>query len=416
MVEIAITGTGIVSALGTDTAEFHRRMLAGETAIKASPWAGEVEGRDAWQATVEDFNPGDWMDRRIEDGTDLFAQFTLAAAEQAVRQADIGELDPLRTAVVNGTSIGGVRAVMKAQYALDTDGPDAVPRKTQIQIWPNMAAAQIAMRYGLHGPSLTVTTACASSLDAIGTAARLIERGEADVAITGGTEGGISLAGGGRDGNFVPVLFYTGNVYGMEAPSPDPNQAMLPFDVKRSGIVVGEGSGMVVLERAEHARARGAKILGYLRGYGSLADGFHPSSPEPSGIWEARAMELALEDAHMGPGDMDALIAHATGTPKGDTAEIRAINRAHGGRGLPVASIKGHIGHSGASSGAMAIITGLLGMAEDRFTYIANTDEPDPEADFDIVHGQPRAMKHSTLQVNSFGFGGQNASVVLTRT
>jgi 3-oxoacyl-[acyl-carrier-protein] synthase II len=416
MVEIAITGTGIVSSLGTDTAAFHRRMLAGETAIKASPWAGEVAGRDAWQSTVEDFNPGDWMDRRIEEGTDLFAQFTLAAAEQAVRQADLGEMDPLRTAVVNGTSIGGVRAVMKAQYALDTDGADAIPRKTQIQIWPNMAAAQIAMRYGLHGPSLTVTTACASSLDAIGTAARIIERGEADVAITGGTEGGISLAGGGRDGAFVPVLFYTGNVYGMEAPAHDPNKAMLPFDVKRSGIVVGEGAGMVVLERAEHARARGANILGYLRGYGSLADGFHPSSPEPTGIWEARAMELALADADMAAGDVDALIAHATGTPKGDTAEINAINKVHAGCGLPVASIKGHIGHSGASSGAMAIITGLCGMAEDRFTYIANTDEPDPEADFEIVHGQPKQMKYSALQVNSFGFGGQNASVVLTRS
>ena len=423
MPDIAITGAGIVSALGTDTTAFHNRMLAGETAIKASPWAAEVEGRDAWQATVEDFDPADWMDRRIEEGTDLFAQFSLAAAEQALRQAGLagsGNLDPLRTAVVNGTSIGGVRAVMKAQYALDTGGPGAVPRKTQIQIWPNMAAAQIAMRYGLHGPSLTVTTACASSLDAIGTAARLIERGDADVAITGGTEGGISLAGGGRDGDFVPVLFYTGNVYGMEAPSPDPNKAMLPFDVKRSGIVVGEGAAMVVLERAEHARARGAQILGYLRGYGSLADGFHPSSPEPSGIWEARAMELALEDAGMTPGGIDALIAHATGTPKGDTAEIRAINKVHGGkahagRGLPVASIKGHIGHSGASSGAMAMITGLLGMAEDRFTYIANTDEPDPEAEFEIVYGGPKEMKYRSLQVNAFGFGGQNASVVLTR-
>ena len=415
MVEIAITGTGVVSSLGTDSQQFHDRMMAGETSIKASPWAAEVEGRDAWQAVVEDFDPADWMDKRIEDGTDLFAQFTLAAAEQAVRQADIGELDPLRTAVVNGTSIGGVRAVMKAQHALDTNGPDAIPRKTMIQIWPNMAAAQIAMRYGLHGPSLTITTACASSLDAIGTAARIIERGEADVAITGGTEGGISLAGGGRDGDFVPVLFYTSNAYGMEAPSPDPNQAMLPFDVKRSGIVVGEGSGMVVLERAEHARARGAKILGYLRGYGSCADGFHPSSPEPTGVWEARAMALALADSDMAANDIGALIAHATGTPKGDTAEIRAINKVHAGRGLPVASIKGHIGHSGASSGAMAMISGLIGMAEDRFTYIANTDEPDPEADFDIVHGAPRQMKYDSLQVNSFGFGGQNASVVLTR-
>jgi 3-oxoacyl-[acyl-carrier-protein] synthase II len=195
---------------------------------------------------------------------------------------------------------------------------------------------------------------------------------------------------------------------------------MLPFDIKRSGIVTGEGAAVLILERAEHAKARGTHILGYLRGYGSLADGFHPSSPEPSGIWEARAMELALGDADMAAGDIGALIAHATGTPKGDTAEIRAINIVHGGkvhpgRGLPVASIKGHIGHSGASSGAMAIITGLLGMAQDRFIHIANTDEPDPEAEFDIVHGQPREIKYRSLQVNSFGFGGQNASVVLTR-
>lgn len=416
MAEIAITGTGIVSALGTDSAVFHRRMQMGDTAIKASPWAGEVEGREAWQAVVEDFDPADWMDRRIEEGTDLFAQFTLAAADQAVRQAGLGEMDPLRTAVVNGTSIGGVRAVMKAQHALDRDGPAAVPRKTQIQIWPNMAAAQVAMRYRLHGPSLTVTTACASSLDAIGTAARLIERGDADLAIAGGCEGGISLAGGGRDGDFVPVLFHTANAYGMEAPSPDPNRAMLPFDVKRSGIVVGEGAAMLVLERADHARARGANILGYLRGYGSLADGFHPSSPEPTGVWEARAMELALADADLAPGEIDALLAHATGTPKGDTAEIRAINKIHGGRGLPVSGIKGHIGHSGAASGAMAMITGLLGMDEDRFTYIANTDEPDPEADFEIVHGRPKDLPYRCLQVNAFGFGGQNASVVLTRT
>jgi 3-oxoacyl-[acyl-carrier-protein] synthase II len=415
MVEIAITGTGIVSAFGADVTDFHDRMLAAETAIKASPWAGEVEGRDAWQAIVEDFKPSDWMDRRIEEGTDLFAQFGLAAVEQALAQAGISALDPLRTAVVNGTSIGGVRAVMKAQHALDTQGAEAVPRKTQIQIWPNMAAAQIAMRYGLHGPSLTMTTACASSLDAIGTAARLIERGEADVAITGGTEGGISLAGGGRDGDFVPVLFYTGNVYGMEAPSADPNQAMLPFDIKRSGIVVGEGAAMLVLERAQHARARGANILGYLRGYGSLADGFHPSSPEPTGVWEARAMELALGDADMAAGEVDALIAHATGTPKGDTAEIRAINKVHAGRGLPVSSIKGHLGHPGSAAGAMAVITGLMGMQANRFAHIANTDEPDPEADFEVVHGRPKDLAYRSLQVNAFGFGGQNASVVLTR-
>jgi len=416
MPDIAITGTGIVSALGCAVDGFHRGLMAGEVAIRQAPWAAEVPGRAAWWGTVTDFRAADWMDAQIESGTDLFAQFALAAAAQAMRQSGLDEPDPDRTGVVHGTSIGGARAVMKAQYLLDREGPDAIPRKTAIQIWPNMAAAQIAMRYRLHGPNLTVTTACASSLDAIGTAARLIAGGQADVIIAGATEGGISLAGGAADGGFVPAMFYTSTLYGMEAPADDARRAIMPFDRKRKGIVVGEGAAMLVLERGDHARSRGARILGYLRGYGSIADAFHPSAPEPSGKWEARAMQLALADAGIGAQEVDALIAHATGTPKGDTAEIRAINLVHGTRGrpLPVASIKGHIGHSGAASGAMAIITGLLGMTEDRFVHTANTDEPDLEAQFDVVIGAPRSMAYRTLQVNSFGFGGQNASVIVT--
>jgi 3-oxoacyl-[acyl-carrier-protein] synthase II len=416
MLDVAITGVGVVSAIGLSAEEFHRQLMADASGIRRAPWAADVEGEAAWLATAGGFVPRDWMDQRVEAGTDLFAQFALAATEQAVQQACLGVLDPLRTGVVHGTSIGGARALMKAQYLLDREGPEAVPRKTEIQMYPNMAASQIAMRYGIHGPSLTVTTACAASLDALGNAARLLDAGHADVIISGGTDGGISLAGGGADGDFVPATFYTGRLYGMTASSDDPRRAMLPFDVKRRGIVVGEGSAILVLERGEHARRRGAGVLGYLRGYGALADAYHPSAPDPSGKWEARAMELALADAGITAGEVDALIAHATGTPKGDTAEIRAINHVHGSRSkpLPVASIKGHIGHSGAASGAMALVTGLFGMAEGRFTHTSNTDEPDPEARFDVVIGRPRMMDYATLQVNAFGFGGQNASIIVT--
>ncbi|MET0153616.1 MAG: beta-ketoacyl-[acyl-carrier-protein] synthase family protein [Candidatus Binatia bacterium] len=417
MLDVAITGVGIVSAIGLSAEEFHRQLMADASGIRRAPWATDGDGEAAWLATARGFVPSDWMDERVEGGTDLFAQFALAATEQAVRRAGLGDLDPLRTGVVHGTSIGGARALMKAQHLLDSEGPRAVPRKTEIQMYPNMAASQIAMRYGLHGPSLTVTTACAASLDALGNAARMLEAGHADVFIAGGTDGGVSLAGGGADGDFVPVTFHTAKLYGMTARSDDPRRAMLPFDVKRQGIVVGEGSAMFVLERGEHARRRGARVLGYLRGYGALADAYHPSAPDPSGKWEARAMELALADAGIAAGDVDVLLAHATGTPKGDTAEIRAINQVHGGRSkpLPVASIKGHIGHSGAASGAMALVTGLLGMAEGRFTHTSNTDEPDPEARFDVVIGRPRMIDYATLQVNAFGFGGQNASIIATR-
>ena len=280
---------------------------------------------------MRDFNPRDWMDERIESGTDMFSQFAIAAARQAIDQAAIGQLDGERTGVVHGTSIGGARALMKAQFMLDTRGPHEIPRKTEIQIYPNMAASQIAMEYGLHGPSLTVTTACASSLDAIGTAAHMIAGGRADVMIAGGTEGGLAMPGGLAEPDFTPALYYTSTAYGMVAPSSDPRRAMMPFDVKRSGIVVGEGSAMVVLERGDRARARGATILGYIRGYGSLADAYiHPRRNRPP--LGSRAMEMALADAGVAAREVDALIAHATGTPKGDTAEIRAINRAHGGR------------------------------------------------------------------------------------
>lgn len=281
MLDIAITGAGVVSALGCGTGRFHQAMMAGETAIREAPWHNGEQGRPSWWAIVRDFNPRDWMDEKIESGTDMFSQFAIAAARQAIDQAKIGKFDPERAGVVHGTSMGGTRALMKAQFLLDTRGPREIPRKTEIQIYPNMAASQIAMEYGLHGPSLTVTTACASSLDAIGTAAHMIASGRADTLIAGATEGGLATPGGLAEPDFTPALYYTSTAYGMVAPSSDPRRAMMPFDVKRSGIVVGEGSAMFVLERGDRARQRGANILGYVRGYGSLADAYHPSAPEP---------------------------------------------------------------------------------------------------------------------------------------
>lgn len=429
MEPIAITGTGVVSSLGSSVQRFHQNVMAGKTGIRVAPWYDPArDPRKIFWGLVTDFNPDDWMSPKVAEGSDMFAQFALAAARQAMMQAGLDQastddslIDKERTGVVHGTSGGGVRAFQKAQYMLDTHGPEAVPRKTQLQVWANMAAAQVALHYKLHGPSLTVTTACASSLDAIGTALSLIRSGEADVIVAGGTEGGLAMADGTPDGDFVPAMYYAGGAYGMEGPIEDPDRAMLPFDVNRSGIVVGEGSAMIVLERKSHAKARGAKILGYVRGYGSLADSYHPSSPDPSGEWEARAMQKAIMSAGISANDVGGLFAHATATPKGDTAEINAINLVHGrnaGRAtaLPVTGLKGHTGHSGASSGAMALIEGLCGMADGRFAHTANTSDPDPAAEFEIVTGQPKPLDFDVLQVNSFGFGGQNASVIVTRS
>lgn len=413
--QLAITGTGAISPLGLSAPELCEALLAGKVGIRLAPWASP-DNPDLYGGVDDRFDPLAWADERVVAGSDGFAHFALAAAAQALAEAGLdgeGALHETRTAIVHGTSMGGLNALMRAQRAYEHGGPSAVDPKTMIQIWPNMAAAQLAMRYKLHGPSLTVTTACASSLDALGTAAALLNSGQADVALVGATEGGYVREA--DDVAWVPATAAAGTGYGMQTASPDPRRAMLPFDRNRAGIVSGEGSCWFVLETAEHAARRGVAALAWLRGYGSLADGHHPSSPEPNGRWEARAIELAQADAGIGPGDVDVLVAHATGTPKGDQAEIRALNGVFGGTELTVTGLKGNTGHTGASAGAMNVLAGVWAMHHGRVPAVAGTRELDPEVDFDVVVGEPRSLDVGVLQVNAFGFGGQNASIVVTR-
>ena len=414
--EIAITGMGLVSALGSDPVLYYEQMKSGASPIQAIELPGLGSENRIWCAPVCNVQLPSWFNERLLDGTDVVSQWALAAADKAVLQSGI-QLDPLRTAVVAGTSLCGVQSVMRAQHAIDCLGPESFPRKTMLKALTNMAAAQICMHYELHGPNLTVTTACASTLDALGTAARMIQSDLCDTAIAGATEAGEMLESGGMDGSFVPSMAYAPASFGMQSPVDEARLASMPFDIKRSGVVGSEGSAFFVLERADLARARGTKIFGLLSGYASLADAHHPSAPEPSGKWEARTMQLALENAGIEPDSIDALIAHGTATPKGDSAEIRAINSVHkrSGKALPVTSTKGHFGHAAAASGGMSLIAGLMGMDDSTFIHTANTDEPDPEARFDIVINNPRDLEIRHLQINAFGFGGQNASIVVSQ-
>ncbi|MCP4226288.1 MAG: beta-ketoacyl-[acyl-carrier-protein] synthase family protein, partial [Actinomycetia bacterium] len=342
---------GVISSVGEDVDEFCTSLSEGLVAAGPAPWPEEEGLADVWMSMVEDFHPEDWMDDRVVDGTDTFAQYAIAAAVQAVEASGL-DLDPERTGVVVGTSCAGTETIAESQRGLDLEGPSGVSRKLQIKAWPNMAAGQIALRWELHGPLLTVSTACASSIDAIGTAARLIERGDCDVAIAGGT-----------DASRTQVTLIGAGLYGMLSPQPDPFKACRPFNTERFGIMGGEGAGIVVLERAELAEARGAQIHGYVRGYASLSDGYHPSSSNPDGSWESRTMERAIDDAGLpgGADDVDAMIAHGTGTPLGDIAEIKAINRVFGGRQKPlkVTSIKGNVGHTAGAAGVMGILAAV---------------------------------------------------------
>jgi 3-oxoacyl-[acyl-carrier-protein] synthase II len=412
---VAITGLGVVSAYGCDTQTFYDGVIGERPVIEAVVLPRDPLGRCAWWSMVRDFDPRVWLDDKVIDGTDVLAQWAIAAATQAIRQSG-ATLDPLRTAVIQGTSMSGVQSLMRAQYEIDINGPSVFPRKTMMKTLTNMGAAQITMLHGLHGPSLTISTACASSIDALGIAAGLIIAGRADAAIVGGTEAGHSLISGGATAEFVPAMVYAPAMFGMQSPSGDPRRACMPFDRERSGIVTSEGAAAFVLERADLAAKRGARTFGYIRGYGSVADAFHPSAPEPSGRWEAQAMRMALDDAGLPAGDVDCLYAHATGTPIGDTPEIRAINEVHRDRSKPitVTSIKGHFGHAAAASGGLSLIAALLAMADGKVVHTANTTLLDPEVEFDVVLREPRRMDVAIIQVNAFGFGGQNASIVVS--
>ena len=404
--EVVITGLGVVSPYGTEVEKYYDRLAACEIALQPTPMNPEA---GLWFSPAEDFNPEDWMPEKIVDGTDRFAQFALAGCKQALAHSGLTDLDPIRTAIIMGTSMGGVRAVERGQHLLETGGPEAVPRKLQILIWPNMAAAQIAMEYHLHGPCLTVTTACAGGIDAVGTAVRTIQSGMADVAITGATEGT-----GGVD--FQSALGSNQLAYGMTKPNTDPSKACRPFDRDRTGIAGCEGAGMFVLESREHAEARGAQILAVVRGYAQCADAYHPSTPDPSGEWEGLVMRNALAEAGLSPSDITGVYAHGTGTPKGDLAEIVALNDVFAERvdSLLVTSLKGHMGHPGSSASAMNLVAATIGMRRGEILPTASTENLDPLAKFDLVLKAPRKAEIKAIQLNAFGFGGQNASMVIT--
>lgn len=410
MENVAITGLGVISPIGLNLKRFNDSLLEGRVVAGPAPWK---EGHEnIWMSLIESFDPSEWMEDRVVRNSAAFSHYAIAAAAQAVEDAGLSEFDPVRTAVVIGSALGGVDSYAEDQERLDRGGPDAISPKFMVNSLLNMPAAHIALRFGLHGPQLSIATACASSHDAMGIAGRMIESGEIDVAITGGTDCAIS-----------PLVFFGARNNKMFTPQPDPFKTCRPFNIERFGVMLGEGAGMFVLERADRARQRGATIHARLRGYATLADGYHPSSPEPEGRWEQRVMELALQSANLpgGADEVDAVVAHGTGTPVGDIAELAALNRIYGARPKPlrVMSPKGNFGHPHGPAGALGLLVGLFSMRQNALMPTAGTyDERDlmPEVgDLHAVIKEPAPGRIDALQVNAFGFGGQNSSLVVTR-
>jgi 3-oxoacyl-[acyl-carrier-protein] synthase II len=401
MEQVAVTGVGIVSPIGTTVELFWKHLLEGKRAIAPMVDASGLSGNAFWAAVADDFLQHSSLPANALRNTDRFSQYAMVAAEEALEGARLDP--PSRTAVIIGNTMGGFPLVAEAQTRFSEDGGRTVTPKLMALVIPNMASALIAMHWKLHGPQLAISTACASSLDAIGVAAGMIERHEVDAAIAGGSETLLS-----------PLVYESLVRAGALSRNTDVSRASRPFDVERDGFVMGDGAAILVLEDVERARARGARILAHVRGYGTVADAYHITSPDPSAKYEVRAMRDAMEGSGDAGQRCRVVYAHATSTIVGDAAESKAIDEVYTDGPAVVTSIKGHLGHSMASAGAMNVVAGITGMHERCVPPTIGTQRLDPQTRFDLVMEQPRHYSYSVFQVNAFGFGGQNASLIVS--
>ena len=411
---VVITGTGILTALGTGTEKNWKAMLAGQSGIANITRfeVGKIDTRFAGE--VKDFQPEQFIEKREVRRMDLFAQFALAAAEMAVKESGlpIGPdaphgYTPEKVGVIVGSGIGGISS-LEEQYRKGAEkGFDRLSPFFIIQMIINMAPGLISMRYGCKGPNWSPVSACATSAHAIGEAWKSIRLGECDAVIAGGAEAAITPLGMGGFSVMKALSNY----------NEDPSRASRPFDKERDGFVMGEGAGIIVLEELEHAKKRGARILAELVGYGANSDAHHVTQPAPEGEGAARCMRLALESARMNPEDVGYINAHGTSTPFNDANETKAIKTVFGAhaRKLPVSSTKSMTGHMlGAAGGAEAVVS-VMTLLHGIIPPTINYSTPDPDCDLDYVPNQAREQRVDSVMSNSFGFGGTNAVLLFKR-
>lgn len=407
---VVITGLGAVTPIGNSPAEFWQSLLAGRCGI------GPITHFDASRhdcriaGEVKGFDPLDYLDRKDVKRTDRFVHLAMAATRQALEDADfrITALNAEQVGVILGTGIGGIRVLEEQQTIYLQKGPDRCSPFMVPMMIANMAAGHLAIHFGAKGPNSCTVTACASGSNAIGDAFRLIQRGEVQAAITGGTEAAVtplSMAG------FSAMK-------ALSTRNDTPEQACRPFDRDRDGFVMGEGAGILVLEELEHARARGAKIYAEIVGYGLTCDAHHMTNPAPGGEGAARAMRLALKDAGLQPGDVQHINAHATSTPLGDIAEVQAIKSVFGEHAprLAISATKSMTGHLLGGAGGIATVATALAIHHGWVPPTLNLDNPDPECEgLDFVPHKGRQMAVEAALVNAFGFGGHNVTLALRR-
>lgn len=411
---VVVTGLGVISALGHNVDTFWEGLKVGKSGVTPLPLEDIDDYPCRIGATVQDFKPTDYMDRKETRRLARFAQFAVIAAGEALDSSGLNRLDGLsdqertRHGVLLGTGIGGYpETEAAARVMVKRSGTRISPYYIPMML-PNMAAANVSRVYGATGYIGTTITACAAGTQAIGEAAEVIRRGGADVMVAGGAEAGICEIGLGGFSTIHALSTSSNEI---------PEKASRPFDAKRDGFVPAEGSGILILEDMEHALKRGVEILGEVGGWGVTSDAHHLVHPPEDGAGAVRAMQMALSDAGIASNEVDYINAHGTSTPVNDAAETLAIKTVFGDMAAktPISSTKSMIGHSLGASGGLEAVAAIRTIRDNVIHPTINYENPDPDCDLDYVPNKAREVTVETILSNSFGFGGQNACVVLKK-
>ena len=402
---VVVTGLGAVTPIGNNVDDFWTSVKAGKIGFDHITKFDTTDYKCHIAAELKDFNPQDFMDRKAAKRMEPFSQYAVAAAKQAIDDSglDIEKEDPYMVGCAIGSGIGSLQAMERETQKLYEKGPNRVnPLLVPLMIC-NMAAGNVSIQFGLKGKSINDVTACATGTNTIGEAYRSIQYGEADVMIAGGTEGSV-----------CPIGIAGFTALTALSTVDDPTKCSLPFDKNRSGFVMGEGSGVVILEELEHAKARGAKIYAEVVGYGCSSDAYHITSPQEDGAGAARAMTNAMSDAGVTPADVKYINAHGTGTHHNDLFETRAIKLAFGDEAanLKINSTKSMIGHLLGAAGAVEFITCVKEIQDGFIHKTVGYETPDEEIDLNYCKDSYEEPVEYALS-NSLGFGGHNASILL---
>lgn len=406
---VVVTGLGCVSPVGNNVEETWNALLAGMSGAAPITAFDASAHKTKFAAEVKGFDGAAMFGARDARKMDRFTQFASAATLEALGQANlkIDDSNRDRVGILIGSGIGGIITMLEQYDLMRERGPDRVSPFLIPMMISDGAAGNIAIRIGARGPNMALATACASGTNALGEAAEMIRRDAADVMIAGASEASINaLAMAGMN-----------SMTALSTRNDAPQKASRPFDRNRDGFVMGEGAGILILESLEYARARGAKILCEFNGYGTTDDAYHISAPAENGAGAANSMRLALKDAGLAPEDIGYINAHGTSTPLNDKSETAAIKAVFGEQAynIPVSSTKSMTGHLLGASGAVEAVVSALVLLRNMLPPTINYETPDPECDLDYVPNRPRAAQPRHVMSNSFGFGGHNATLILSR-